>query len=147
MLEVFTAVQRSGSSEDVFELIEELDLSLTQFKLLTELAALERPCSIKQAGACVGLSLPAASRSADVLVRRGLLERQEDPEDRRIKRLTLTAKGAEAAGRIRAARLAGLESFVAPLDPAERRHLATAIRSLLRTATPDPSAPHEDPTP
>ncbi len=147
MLDVFAAIQRSSGAEDVFALIDELDLSLTQFKLLTELAALERPCSIKQAGACVGLSLPAASRAADVLVRRGLLERHEDAEDRRIKRLTLTAKGGEAAGRIRAARLSGLESFAAHLSAAERRRLAEAVRPLLRTGAPDPSAPDEDPTP
>ncbi len=38
-------------------------------------------------------SLPAASRLTDGLVRRGLLERKEDPVDRRARLLTLSAKG------------------------------------------------------
>jgi DNA-binding MarR family transcriptional regulator len=37
--------------------------------------------------------LPAASRIISGLVDRGLVERREDPDDRRAKMLTLTAKG------------------------------------------------------
>jgi DNA-binding MarR family transcriptional regulator len=40
-----------------------------------------------------GRALPAASRMVDDLVRRGFLEREEDPSDRRARVLTLTASG------------------------------------------------------
>lgn len=134
MLELFGAVQRSTGARHVLALIDELDMSLTQFKLLIELEVRERPCSIKEAGGCVGLSLPAASRAADALVRRGLLERHEDEEDRRIKRLSLSPAGREAAGRIREARLAGIERVAARMSPEERSRFAAAVRPLLAAA-------------
>lgn len=146
VLEVFAAVQRSSGAEQVIAVIDELDLTVTQFKLLLELEVRERPCSIKEAGGCVGLSLPAASRATDTLVRRGLLERHEDEQDRRIKRLRLSPAGREAAGRIREARLAGIEEIAARLTPAERTRIAEAVRPLIAAARhPGTDTTDEDP--
>jgi len=41
----------------------------------------------------IGRSMPTASRLVDGLVKRGLVTREEDPEDRRAKRLALTSQG------------------------------------------------------
>ncbi len=41
----------------------------------------------------LGVSSPAASRTVENLVRQGLLFRNEDPNDRRVARLTITEKG------------------------------------------------------
>jgi DNA-binding MarR family transcriptional regulator len=51
------------------------------------------PMRIGEVAAALGRSLPAASRLTDDLVRRGLLQRDEDPEDRRARLLTTSAKG------------------------------------------------------
>jgi len=144
MLALLGAVQRSSGARDVIALIDELDMTLTQFKLLIELEVRESPCSIKEAGGCVGLSLPAASRAADALVRRGLLERHEDEQDRRIKRLSLSPAGREAAGRIREARLAGIGRVARRMSPEERSRFAAAARPMLEAAARTHSEIDED---
>ena len=80
-------------SADLFEAMGLLDLSMTQLKLLHQLDLAGRELTLKQAAESVLLSLPAASRTVDDLVRRGIVERHEDLEDRRMKRVSLTARG------------------------------------------------------
>ena len=78
----------------------------------------------------MGLSVAAAGRAVDGLVRHGFVSRSEDPVDRRIKRLALTAAGRAALERINAARLVGLRRFAATLGDAERDALADALASI-----------------
>ena len=80
------------------------------------------------------LSLPAASRTVDDLVRRGMVQRHEDTEDRRMKRIQLTDEGRAVIRRVNAARLVGLEQFTENLNDDERRLLAAALSELLRRA-------------
>ena len=80
----------------------------------------------------LGISAASASRAADGLVRKKLATRVEDPDDRRVRRLALTAKGRELADRIISARLAGLEDFTGSLDGDERQKLEAALDALLK---------------
>jgi len=50
-------------------------------------------CGVSDVGGHLGVTLPAASQMVDKLAQQGLLERAEDPHDRRAKQLTLTTKG------------------------------------------------------
>jgi DNA-binding MarR family transcriptional regulator len=79
----------------------------------------------------VKVSLPAASRLVDDLVRRGFVERQEDLEDRRMKRVSPTEDGRAVTRRLNAARLSGLQEFVDKLSESERDSLQTAVAKLL----------------
>ena len=63
-----------------------LELSLTQIKLLHHLEEATHELTLKQGAELVHVSLPAASRMVDDLVRRGFVGRHEDLEDRRMKR-------------------------------------------------------------
>jgi DNA-binding MarR family transcriptional regulator len=117
---------------ELFEAIGALDLSLTQIKLLGHLDEADRALTLKEAGERVGVSLPAASRVVDDLVRRGLLERHEDLDDRRMKRVSITADGRAVIGRLNAARLHGLQQFAQSLSDDERRHLAGALAHILQ---------------
>jgi DNA-binding MarR family transcriptional regulator len=78
------------------------------------------------------ISAASASRAADGLVRKKLATRVEDPDDRRVRHLALTAKGRELAERIISARLAGLEDFAKTLDHEERQKLEAALDALLK---------------
>jgi len=78
------------------------------------------------------VSLPAASRMVDDLVRRGLVERKEDPEDRRMKRVRLADTGRSVIRRVSAARLSSLEQFTQNLKPDEREALSHALAELLK---------------
>jgi len=78
------------------------------------------------------VSLPAASRLVDDLVRRGLVDRQEDAADRRMKGFALTDDGRSIIRRVNAGRLSGLEAFIESLSGGERTKLSAALAELLK---------------
>ncbi len=116
---------------DLFEAVGALELTLTQIKLLHHLEDQDRELTLKEGAQLVHVSLPAASRMVDDLVRRGFVERHEDVEDRRMKRVRLTDDGRSAIRRLNAARLTGLEQFLQTLTDGERQPLARALSQLL----------------
>jgi DNA-binding MarR family transcriptional regulator len=61
-------------------------------KLLSAIAA-DEPATLNQVARAVGRGAPAVSRSVDSLVRTGLVERSQDPDNRRRLALRLTASG------------------------------------------------------
>jgi len=129
LLELWHHLMR-GSSEQMYALIAELDISITQMKTLHVLAEGGSEVSVKELSDRLGLSLPGASRIVDALMRRGWLERREDPDDRRMKRIGITADGRKALDRIETARLAGLEDYAASLTPEQRTRLSSALSDL-----------------
>lgn len=116
---------------DLFEAVGALELSLTQIKLLHNLDERPRELTLKEAAELVHVSLPAASRMVDDLYRRGFVEREEDRDDRRMKRVRLTEAGRAAIRRINAARLSGLEQFVQGLSEEERAAVTEALDKLV----------------
>jgi DNA-binding MarR family transcriptional regulator len=69
----------------------DMELVLPEIMVLRILS--RRPLNISEVAHSIFLSQSAASRAVDRLVDNGLISRQEDPEDRRNKRLTLTPDG------------------------------------------------------
>lgn len=67
-------------------------------KLLSAINESE-PATLNQVAAAVGRGPPAVSRSVDSLVRSRLVERQEDPANRRRLALRLTDAGREQLGK------------------------------------------------
>jgi DNA-binding MarR family transcriptional regulator len=118
-------------NSDLFEAVGALELTLTQIKLLHHLDDASRELTLKEAAELVHVSLPAASRLVDDLVRRGFVERNEDTEDRRMKRVRLTDAGGAVIRRLNAARLIGLHQFARSLSDVERDRLAQALSTLL----------------
>jgi DNA-binding MarR family transcriptional regulator len=116
---------------DVMEIASEFDISLSQMKALHNLKNVPEPVTVKELGDQLGLSLAAMSRAADGLVQRGLVTRLEDTHDRRMKRLSLTRSGDQLVQKLRDARLAGIEEFVATLSPKERALLAKALDPIM----------------
>ena len=119
-----------ASQPDVFRALGGLELSLTQIKALhlLEIAGGEMP--LGRLAESLGVSLPAASRSVDGLHGRGLVERREDPDDRRLKRVRVREEGFAIVRALHEARLAGIEQFVAELEPDVRDRLAAALAPL-----------------
>jgi DNA-binding MarR family transcriptional regulator len=117
----------------VVRALDESGLSFTQMKALMALSGGEdaEPCPVKLVAERIGVSLPSASRAVEGLVKRDLATRLEDPEDRRVRRVSLTRAGNELADRIMAARLSGLERFIGTLTASERRKLDGALEALV----------------
>jgi DNA-binding MarR family transcriptional regulator len=119
-----------GSSQQMFALLGELDLGMTQMKTLLMLDDCIEEGSVKDLSERLGLSLPATSRTIDGLLRRGFLSRHEDTVDRRVKRVRLTGEGQDIVRQINVARLQGLEAFAGSLSVPQRARLMAALRDL-----------------
>jgi DNA-binding MarR family transcriptional regulator len=119
-----------GQSKRMFALLDELDLSMSHVKALGVLTDCGCELSVKEVSEELGLSLPGGSRTIDALLRRGYLERREDDQDRRMKRIGITESGRDVSRRILEARLEGLEQFTASLTPEQRTRLMAALTDL-----------------
>src|SRR5215211_4667489 len=121
-----------GGRSEVFRVIDESGLTFSQMKVLVELETAEEDArTVTALSEELGISAASASRAADALVRKKLVTRVEDPDDRRVRRLALTSRGRDLADRIISARLAGLEDFTESLADDERRKLEAALDALL----------------
>jgi len=129
LLDMWSHLMR-GSSQQMFTVLGELELSMTQMKTLSMLDDCLEEVSVKELSDLLGLSLPATSRTVDGLLRRGFLSRHEDAEDRRIKRVRLTDDGRAVVQRIVTARLQGLESYASTLSDEQRAGLMAALLEL-----------------
>jgi DNA-binding MarR family transcriptional regulator len=122
----------NANNRDFLPEISELDLSLTQLKGLSVLDDhADEALSVKALAERLGLSLAATSRSVDGLVKRKLIERDEDPDDRRVRRVRLTARGRRTVERLVEIRIAALERLVESFDDEQREKLADALDSIL----------------
>jgi DNA-binding MarR family transcriptional regulator len=129
LLDLWAHLMR-GSSQQMFAVLGELELSMTQMKTLSMLDDCLEEVSVKELSERLALSLPATSRTVDGLLRRGLLSRHEDAEDRRVKRVRLTDEGRSVVQRIVTARLQGLESYASTLSDDQRAQLMAALSEL-----------------
>ena len=91
-------------------------------------------CGVSDIGAHLGISAPAASQLVDRLVGIGLLERSEDPQDRRFKQVKLTPKGEALIEQSIQARQQWMEQLTHALTPAEQQIIIGALTLLTDAA-------------
>ena len=101
-----------------------------QRKLLGSIA-LKEPATLNDVAKEIGRGAPAVSRSVDALVRAGLVERMQDPNNRRRLALRLTDKGRDALN-ARVAGGPGLKKKFERLAHSELRAVERAIEILER---------------
>lgn len=121
----FTAVAHQWVAEGPSERTER-----ARRKLLSSIAATE-PATLNDVAKAIGRGAPAVSRSVDALVRAGLVERTQDPNNRRRLALRLTQQGRDRLS----TRIAGGASLKTKLDRmahSELRALERAIEILER---------------
>ena len=113
--------------------MEAHDLSFAQISVLMHLKHFDA-CRVSDLGARLGVSNAAVSQLADRLVKAGLVERAEDPHDRRVKRLRLTEQGRALIAQAIEARERWLESVLDRLSEQEQAQVAEALRLLTEAA-------------
>ena len=119
------------SDTDFLREVSEVDLTFTQFKTLMLLAHEPDELSVKEISERLGISLPAASRAVDPLVKRGFVERDEDPIDRRVKRVRPTKQGDRLVERLIETRIKAFEQLLGDFSVTERRKLGDALDEIL----------------
>ena len=121
----------SRSDSDFTREVAEQDLTFSQLKTLLLLGEHAEALSVKDVAEMLGISLPAASRAVDSLVRRGLAERAEDPADRRMKQVRTSRKGDRLVERLVVARISSFERLLEGFTTTERRKLGDALDEIV----------------
>ncbi|HEY8600561.1 MAG TPA: MarR family transcriptional regulator [Thermomicrobiales bacterium] len=110
------------------------DLTLAESIVLRSLR--RGPLTVAEAAACLMLSHSAASRAVDRLVRDGYVRREENPDDRRQKLLTLAPQGMALVGEMEGIAIDRLERMADVLNDDEREQFrALMAQMLVRHAT------------
>jgi DNA-binding MarR family transcriptional regulator len=124
-----THLNRCGSP-DLIRFLSDVDLSITQVKMLMILED-KGEMSVKDVATALNLSLPAVSRAIDGLAQRGLVDRRECAHDRRAKVISLRPGGQEIGAALIARRQETYETFAADLTDDERSALHTALLPIV----------------
>ena len=106
---------------------------------MSQLSALLRlyyggQCGISDIGDHLGVTNAASSQMIDRLVQLGLLQRSENPIDRRNKSLVLTDKGRALIGESIEARRRWMQDLTTSLTPDQQATIASALTVLIQAA-------------
>ena len=107
----------------------EQDLTLAEFVALRQVQ--QGSLTVAEAASCLHLSPSAASRAIDRLVRDGLIRREENPDDRRQKLITMTTAGRELLGDMDAVFAERQRQLVAVLDNEDLAQYRTLVARML----------------
>jgi DNA-binding MarR family transcriptional regulator len=91
-------------------------------------------CGVSEVGSHLGVTSAAASQMVERLVQMGLLERTEDPDDRRAKLLALSRKGRALIDKGIEARRAWTAELTTRLSAEQQATIIIALTYLLQAA-------------
>jgi DNA-binding MarR family transcriptional regulator len=117
--------------------LDEGDITLAQMATLMTLDG-GASCSVKALAERLGRSLSATSRLIDQLVKRRLLRRTEDPEDRRGKLITLAPAGKRLVEELMDRRAEAYLQLAERLPAKEQAVVARAMALLAKAAGRSP---------
>jgi DNA-binding MarR family transcriptional regulator len=92
------------------------------------------PMNLASVAAGLGVSSPNASRICDRVLKAGLLDRSEDPTDRRNITLDLTDDGHALIARVVGHRRAAIRRILRKMAPRDRDSLARALDNFAQAA-------------
>jgi DNA-binding MarR family transcriptional regulator len=137
---VFTDVIREWSEvfmqrsmRDFRKFMDETNLSFSQINILMRLVH-GGNTGVSEVGSQLGVTNAAASQAVDRLVQLGLIERTEDPDDRRAKKLALTPKGRVLIEKGIEVRSQWVEGLTDALTPIEQGMIISALTLLTAAA-------------
>jgi DNA-binding MarR family transcriptional regulator len=116
--------------DDMSQLVKEHGLSMPQFAALQYLHA-EAPRSVSEIAEHLNLSLATTSHLVDRLVGKDLLLRDEDPGDRRQKRIAPAPAGRALVAETHARAAATLETLLEGVTPAKRAAVERALADVV----------------
>ncbi|MGP8059550.1 MAG: MarR family winged helix-turn-helix transcriptional regulator [Acidimicrobiales bacterium] len=109
------------------------EVTLTQYRTLVVLAS-RGPQSLINLAEAINVTSPTATRMADRLVRKGLIARRHEQGDRRLIRLTLTARGKALVDAVTARRRSEIASLMSAIPADQKLALVDSLRRLAAAA-------------
>jgi DNA-binding MarR family transcriptional regulator len=129
------------STRDFILFAKRSGLSMTQFGTLMHLYH-NRGCGVSDIAVHLGVTAAAASQMIERMVQQGLLERTEDPHDRRGKQLAITPEGSGLIKRGMDARTKWMDALGDSFNPEQQVAIAEALGLLASAAEQqDPGSP------
>ncbi len=95
---------------------------------------LHGPSSIRDIARGLEVTLSAASQLVDRLVKKGLVSRRENEEDRRLTRVEISEVGADLVSQMRERRYRWFESVISAMPENKRRSFLEGLESFLKVA-------------
>ena len=135
--ELFEALQDflqrmfSLAEVDAMDALVDLDVSFSQARTVFALAHVGVPLPISEIAHRLGLSQAAAGRNVDQLVKLGITERHENPEDRRVKLISLSPRGLAIADAHIEQKRRAVRTVTERLPAEDCRRLTEALQPIL----------------
>ncbi|MCK0093747.1 MarR family transcriptional regulator [Rhodococcus sp. F64268] len=92
------------------------------------------PLNLAAVAQALGVNPSNASRAVDRLIKAGLMDRRDAPEDRRNLNLTLTAEGKALVEKVSAHRRDSISAVLERMTPEDRDSLTVALRRFAAAA-------------
>jgi DNA-binding MarR family transcriptional regulator len=131
LLERFAGRIGGGPEGAAATLMRQAGVTASQLAVLSELARREAwtPSALARA---VGMSAPAMSQMLERLQQMDLVDRMENPDDRRQRSISATQKGRVLVRRMRDARIRECAASVSKLNGVMKRELAEVMSRTLK---------------
>ena len=139
----FTTRLLCASESDGLDALIETDLSVSQARTLFLLTRSDEPLPIHAIAEALGLSVAAAGRNVDQLVRLDMVERRESTSDRRVKLVSLTPTGQRITAQHIEAKREAFRAFTRALPPEHRDQLHGALTNVLASGILRPRTDQE----
>jgi DNA-binding MarR family transcriptional regulator len=121
------------SMRDFRRFMDQTGLSFSQISILMRLLH-GGNAGVSEIGDQLGVTNAAASQAVDRLVQLGLIERTEDPADRRAKKLALTSEGRRLTEQGIEIRSKWVEGLTDALTPEQQSMIISALTLLTAAA-------------
>lgn len=118
------------SMHNFMRFAKENNFSMAQINALFRISH-KGACGVSDLGDELGITSAAASQLLEKLVQQGLVQRTEDPLDRRNKRIALTEQGNRILQESIQARQGWLNQLADLFTPAEQEQLNSALQLLI----------------
>ena len=132
-LRAWASVFMRRSVHEFMVAMKDSGLSTSQLNTLMRLHY-RGSCPVSGISDELGLTAAAGSQIVDRLAGMGLIERSEDPKDRRVRQVRLTAKGRGLVARGVEARLAWTRNLARRIPPSELGRIIEALGRLTQAA-------------
>jgi DNA-binding MarR family transcriptional regulator len=128
-LRAWTDAFMSTAMAGIFQYAKEQGVSMPQIGAMFRIRR-RGSCGVSEVGLDLGVTNPAASQMLERLVLAGLVERREDPDDRRARQIVLTERGHQVLRGAMEARTRSFGALADRLSPRERGRAAASLRTL-----------------
>ena len=133
LLDLLNALLGSTFRQILWRKAAELELTYSQAQVLFYVE--QHPgCIMGEVAKAYEVTLPAITQIVDRLEQKGFISRRNDPTDRRVYPLDLTAEGKVLVRELHTLQIDGLEPVLAKMAPRDRARLLKGLEALVKAA-------------